>query len=317
MPKVHVAGVVDAIKSLIEILDPHCEKIIVAGSVRRKETYVSDVELVILPKPSAYDTLDAMIKTGKSEYKMYGTKKPRKRWGEKARGMIYQGVVFDMYFTVPENFGYILWMRTGPAKANEYIMRQSKRPNCPFLFKGGFVRDGATDEALNVTDEIDMFAVLGIDSVILPEKRSESAYHEAFSSPAHEWGDVDDFLPPTLEQQAMGFQLEPISVTYAESEGTNKPAKDTETETVSAFEWSEIFLHSPDRVYVYEGYGNFAIYNINSDRAQLFLKTLQDSRYRETVVNKLLKPWLSKHKSDLDEYAPADLVVKLMEVFND
>ena len=38
-------------QEVVEQLRPHCERIVVAGSIRRKKSEVGDIEIVAIPKP--------------------------------------------------------------------------------------------------------------------------------------------------------------------------------------------------------------------------------------------------------------------------
>ena len=38
-------------KRIVEHIRPHCERVEVAGSIRRKKSEVRDIDLVLIPKP--------------------------------------------------------------------------------------------------------------------------------------------------------------------------------------------------------------------------------------------------------------------------
>lgn len=105
----------DIAQDLARILEPACDRIAIAGSIRRRKHQPKDIELVAIPKfvPEGnallwlLDTLlDQKVITIKS-----------KCWGEKHRKFIYRDVKIDFFIADRNNWGYIYWLRTGPVPA--------------------------------------------------------------------------------------------------------------------------------------------------------------------------------------------------------
>jgi DNA polymerase/3'-5' exonuclease PolX len=48
--KVHLSEAFQIAENIVKLLKPHCEKIDIAGSIRRKKSEVKDIEIVCLPK---------------------------------------------------------------------------------------------------------------------------------------------------------------------------------------------------------------------------------------------------------------------------
>lgn len=125
---------------LIDLLRPACERIQIAGSIRRKMPHPNDVEVVAAPKTlegvNLFDRqCELMLKAGILE------KRPDKRgrfaWGEKSkRGIFYhegQYAAVDLFSVVePAQWGVIYAIRTGPGKFNRYLVtNQLFRGACP------------------------------------------------------------------------------------------------------------------------------------------------------------------------------------------
>ena len=49
--------------SVLQELKPHCERIEIAGSIRRKKEYPNDIEIVSIPKPYDVDLFESGIAT--------------------------------------------------------------------------------------------------------------------------------------------------------------------------------------------------------------------------------------------------------------
>jgi len=87
-----------------KVIDPHCSKVVVAGSVRRMKPEVGDIEVVCLPIEP--DSLDKFFAEGYPGLKVNGHRLKR---------LVYprSGVQIEMYIPEPYDFGRILAIRTG------------------------------------------------------------------------------------------------------------------------------------------------------------------------------------------------------------
>lgn len=76
-----------AANRLIPLLADACERIEIAGSLRRGRAEVGDIELVALPvEADALNTLTAqLLDAGTIQQKLYGAGQ-KTRWGQKLRG---------------------------------------------------------------------------------------------------------------------------------------------------------------------------------------------------------------------------------------
>lgn len=163
-----------------------CERIEVAGSVRRKKADCHDVEIVVIPRldvvsadlfgnPTTYrNQFDEACKNLRSD----GTftdrldKNGRPAWGEKYKRALYQGVPVDLFSATSENYGLILALRTGPAEFSLKLVQQ--RTFGGYLPFGYRVRDGYLwrgDERISTPEEQDVFDAIGLDW-IRPENRT-------------------------------------------------------------------------------------------------------------------------------------------------
>lgn len=143
---------------LIERLEPSCDRIVVAGSLRRGLPTAGDIELVCVPKvermpvtdlfgdtvsATQVDLLDAELdllvahgivaKRPRSDGKTF--------WGPKAKYMTFEGMNVDLFSAVndwrkaralptaeTERFGLILMIRTGPAAYSHQLVTERGKP---------------------------------------------------------------------------------------------------------------------------------------------------------------------------------------------
>jgi len=177
------------IDGLVELLTPWCHKIEVAGSIRRGVVFLNppkDIDIVCEPRAELPYRLDELVQRGiiQRALVMHGTKR-RTVWGPKQRRFYYGDLEFDLYMAPRHAFGYGLWLRTGPAEANKFVMRRKFGGNITFV-------DGEVfwhERRLNIPDEFAFFECLGIP-YMHPQDRRESVYRSLFESNAHAWPNV-------------------------------------------------------------------------------------------------------------------------------
>jgi len=71
-PAVRLEDARQIIGELVALLRPACERIEIAGSVRRGKLEVHDAEVVIIPTPDLLPLTDDLIQYGKAQYALYG-----------------------------------------------------------------------------------------------------------------------------------------------------------------------------------------------------------------------------------------------------
>lgn len=102
---------------VLEVAQPSCERIIVAGSIRRMKPNPKDIEIVAIVKN--YDTLfrdlsqlGQFIKPSVPDIVPWNPKPGAKY----LRMLLHSGIKLDFFVASPENWGALLTMRTGPAQ---------------------------------------------------------------------------------------------------------------------------------------------------------------------------------------------------------
>lgn len=161
-------------------LAPLCQRIEIAGSLRRGKSEVKDVEIVYIPTDSKalLARLDSWVIAGRIRKALYPD--GSMRWGEKYRGVLVEGIRIELFAADADNWGYQLWLRTGPADANQYVMRQCISFESPYRARDGYWWAG--EERLHIPDETEMFRLLGMDWMP-PGDRSLLRYQQWMSPP--------------------------------------------------------------------------------------------------------------------------------------
>lgn len=204
------------VREVADRLQPACERIKVAGSIRRERPDVKDAELVVISKGrDLHDLTDKLVEYGVIEKALYGG---QARWGSAYRGLVYKGLKIELFMADGDNWGNQYWLRTGPRDANTYVMKYLAWRNAPVRFQEGYVwwsaagwqkvRQGKSEvwaaadrQKLRLESEEDLFAVMGMP-FIPPQLRSETKYRLLLTARDHRWPDFRTFLASAPVQTA-------------------------------------------------------------------------------------------------------------------
>lgn len=92
-------------------LAPHCFRIEIGGSIRRKKAIVGDIELVAIPKTYEIGLFESGIASVVNRWEKIKGTLPCKY----TQRMLPEGIKLDLFFATPENWGLIYAIRTGSA----------------------------------------------------------------------------------------------------------------------------------------------------------------------------------------------------------
>jgi len=106
---------------LVALLEPYCERIAVAGSIRRKRPEVKDIDLVIIPNSLSGLGITLL---------RYGEILTKRRLDSKTRIIKYRfrGVLVEIYMANPQTWPMLLLVRTGSVSHNQ--MRGKSKGLC-------------------------------------------------------------------------------------------------------------------------------------------------------------------------------------------
>ncbi len=148
------------------VLESSCERIVIAGSIRRQKPDVGDIELLCIPKYVAgVDMLDAKIQT-LIHFDMLGyrvNKLGSKVYGPKNKLLVHlpSGIGVDIFSTTAECWPVALVVRTGGERTNKEIAFRAIERGMRFHAYGrGFTR--ADGSELICQSEADVFRAVGL-----------------------------------------------------------------------------------------------------------------------------------------------------------
>jgi DNA polymerase/3'-5' exonuclease PolX len=145
-------------------LEPHCERIEIAGSIRRKKSEVKDIEIVAIPKPYGTELFESGIATIVNQWQKVKGELPCKY----TQRILPEGIKLDLFFAERDNWGNTYAMRTGSADYS-HLKLASRWKFMGYISKDGFLhRD---NQKIVLREEEDLFNLLCMP-YCEPEKRN-------------------------------------------------------------------------------------------------------------------------------------------------
>ena len=108
----------DIAERIVTALAPACERIEIAGSLRRRRPDVHDIDLVLIPR----DRVDLLIRL----MNLYG-RKPEKIGEKYVMLKSFDGIQVDLYLATPETWATLLLIRTGSKEHNIKLAQLAQR----------------------------------------------------------------------------------------------------------------------------------------------------------------------------------------------
>lgn len=133
------------------IVGPYCEKIAVAGSVRRQRRFVNDIDIVAIPKmgtlrgtlPMLFDMVSSALN------------------GPKMARLRYKGAQIDIYYATEETWATMLLIRTGSKESNIRLCSIAQGRSWKLHANGDGLFDSGGQRIAGDTEE-SIFRALGV-----------------------------------------------------------------------------------------------------------------------------------------------------------
>ena len=177
-------------KEIVQLIKPRCERIIIAGSLRRRKQEVGDVEIVFIPKFTMTKDLNSLfpeqIRTNDTFLaikEMLDGKTIEKRlnenglesWGNKNKLAVHarSGIPIDFFATDDLCWFNYLTCRTGGAENNKRIAMTANKKGWTWNPYGpGFSKmDNPNEKSVTMLSEKDVFDFVGL-TYLEPWERS-------------------------------------------------------------------------------------------------------------------------------------------------
>lgn len=122
-------------KIIKQLLEPHCIKVEIGGSIRRQRKEVKDIEIICIPKTKG----ESKIRDNKwvmAVFKLGKIRKGKLKDGKYLQIALPTGINLDLFIASPENWGMIYLIRTGAAQFSKYILTQFNKRG--YKSEGGY-----------------------------------------------------------------------------------------------------------------------------------------------------------------------------------
>ncbi len=158
-------------KAIIDSIGPYCERVVIAGSIRRECETVGDIELVAIPKVDVTYNLwgekvgERSLLNDRGVYEAFGTIiKSGPRFVQVETNW---GINLDLFVVLPPaQWGVIMAIRTGPKEFSQWLVTSRSKGGAlhnGWRCEDGRVWDGQVELEFGV--EADLFEWLELDWV--------------------------------------------------------------------------------------------------------------------------------------------------------
>jgi len=141
----------------LNTLKPFCQRIEIAGSIRREKLEVKDIEIVCIPQETGFSAEVNKLEKVKGE-----------PTGKYTQRILPEGISLDLFIANEKNWGLIFAIRTGSADFSHKMLA------CGWVKKGCHSKDGKLIDKqgreIILREERDLFDLIGIPFV-KPELR--------------------------------------------------------------------------------------------------------------------------------------------------
>lgn len=179
---------IEIAKRFVALIEDCTQRLVVAGSIRRRLALVGDIEIVAAPKLIAtdqadmfgnpvgnglvdllHDRLERLVEEGRIQKRTRSD--GRTFWGPAAKFLTFDGAPIDLFTPDADRFAWILAIRTGPADFSNALVtpvgvktHTGRRGLLPEIYKSreGWLTWRTSGERIKTTDERRLFEILGI-----------------------------------------------------------------------------------------------------------------------------------------------------------
>ena len=162
MEKIKLEVAEKVANDVIDYLRPMCERIEIAGSIRRKKPTVHDIDIVALPNPEyCFKNLQEILEDKGAETVLSGNKLIKQN---------FRGVQVDIYGATENNFEVIFLIRTGSAEHNKLLCQKAIAKGLRLKFDLGLMSVAGQGQNIVANTEEGILSYL-FGAFIPPEKR--------------------------------------------------------------------------------------------------------------------------------------------------
>ena len=147
---------------VLSVLAPHCERIEIAGSIRRRKPEVGDIEIVAIPKTCPLGLFADTDPIAIPEFCDIVNRWPAikgKPTGKYTQRVLPDDIILDLFIARQENWGLIFAIRTGSAAYSHHVLASA------WCRAGYHSMDGMLVKGFHkvpVREERDLFTLIGL-----------------------------------------------------------------------------------------------------------------------------------------------------------
>lgn len=170
---------------IVELITPYCDKVEVAGSIRRQKTEVSDIEIIYIPKydedlrlglfndkPQMLSSNFRIYLQTAPDFKRRLNKLGHTTFGGKIQLMFYKNKYpVDFFATTQEGWAITKLLRTGSKEFNIFIINEALLNGYKISVENNCLEKLDTKEFIYPKTELEIFEILGLD-YLEPEQRN-------------------------------------------------------------------------------------------------------------------------------------------------
>lgn len=165
-------------------IGPYCERVIIAGSIRRKKDKISDIEMVVIPRyeervkevnlfesiTEDVDLLDEYIKQSPN-FSRRLNKDGNEAYGDKNKLLYYKETTpLDIFTANDKDLVMVLFIRTGSYQNNIKVAVQARKVGYKIeQYEGGY-KDLESGQIWTMIDENKVYEFIGL-KYLKPEDR--------------------------------------------------------------------------------------------------------------------------------------------------
>ena len=149
-------------------LGDYCQRIAIAGSLRRKRSMIGDIEIVAIPRyqKNLFGDPDPHLPTELDRFLKRRLGDKLNKNGSKYKSFDYGKYKVDLFLATPRNFGNIFTIRTGSRDFSAWLMSSSVKGGAlpiGMRQKDGYLWKG--EKMIPCPDERDLFDAINIPFV--------------------------------------------------------------------------------------------------------------------------------------------------------
>jgi DNA polymerase (family 10) len=161
-----------AAQALIALIERACERVEIAGSIRRQRPFVHDIDLVVIPK---YETIETDLLGGTEQVSqldqlLQDQDAVANHGGDKIKTGVIDGIPFDIYIASPSTWATLLLIRTGSKEHNIMLTTRARELGMKLCANGTGLVNRYTGDIIAWESEGSIFRALGM-AYVEPEKR--------------------------------------------------------------------------------------------------------------------------------------------------